>query len=79
MFLWQEARKEIFYLCGNFSRGDNLTSVTAQLQTGHYLNYDLIEKPTGTKLVATSKLPLQNYQCSIVFDKYQAVNKAWFE
>ena len=33
VFYWNEARKEVIFLCGNFTKGVSQSSVIKQLQT----------------------------------------------
>lgn len=68
MVYWNEARKEVVYLCGNFVRGVDQSSVLRQLDTGNFLQYQVEPTPTGSRITADSKLNFRRYQCKIEFD-----------
>ena len=76
--LWNSARDEIYYLCGNFSRGTEQASVIRQLNTAQWSNYKKINKDLGLAIVFSSKLHFSLYQCTINIDKYEAVTSAKF-
>lgn len=66
--LWNESRKEIVYLCANFSEGTEKESVLRQLNTGTWLTVEIFDKPDGSHLNATSAYNLFMYTCSIDFN-----------
>jgi len=67
-FAWNESRKEIVYLCGNFTRGVSEESVRRQLDTGEFLTYRSSVTPSGSRIEAHSKFNLSVYRCNIDFD-----------
>lgn len=65
-FFWNEARKEVVYLCGNFQAGDTEQNVMRQLGTANLLRIEISTK-AGMKLVAAdSVLNLGGYRCEIL-------------
>jgi hypothetical protein len=66
--LWNESRKEVVFLCGNFSKGVNEDSVRRQLDTGHFLTYQSTSVPSGSRIEVRSKYNLAVYRCNIDFD-----------
>lgn len=76
---WNEARKEIVYLCGNFSEGVSLASVTGQLNTGMYSKYRILELSTGSRVELDSSLNFGLYKCIIELDEYDRVKQAGVE
>jgi len=67
-FAWNESRKEVVYLCGNFTRGVSGESVRRQLDTGIFLNYQSSETPSGSRIEMHSKYNLSVYRCNIDLD-----------
>lgn len=76
--LWNEARKEIFYLCGNFSQGVLRHDVIRQLDTGSFLRYREIQSSEGSSIYVDSQINLGVYSCEIKFDENQKVIAAKF-
>ena len=76
--LWNIARDEIYYLCGNFSEGVELASVISQLETAELSSYVKTEDKFGLKISFSSKLNFSIYQCSIEIDKNGEVIEATF-
>ena len=76
---WNEARKEIVFLCGNFVKGVPKSSVLAQLDTGNFLQYRAEQLSDGSRIVADSKLNFSIYQCTIYFDSNDMVTRAYAE
>lgn len=78
-FIWDAARKEIVFLCPNFSAGVTEQSVMRQLNTGNFLRY---EKETNStiehliRITADSAYNFGQYQCVIELDQNQLVIKA---
>lgn len=64
-FFWNEARKEIVYLCQNFIPGVTQESVIRQLDTGNFLHYQLTNNGTDQKIVAWSGVNFYMYQCKV--------------
>ncbi|WP_395345298.1 hypothetical protein PN836_010165 [Ningiella sp. W23] len=67
------ARKEVLYLCGNFSEGVAKASVIRQLNTGDLLDYEEFEVDTGSKIHVSSLFTLNIVTCNIEFDKNDLV------
>ena len=78
-FVWNEARKEIVYLCGNFTAGVNEASVLEQLDTGRFLSYHREPAVMGSRLVVTSSYDPGRARCIIQLDKYGTVRAARVE
>lgn len=66
--VWNESRKEVVFLCGNFSKGVSEDSVRRQLDTGHFLTYQSVNTPSGSRIEVHSKYNLSVYRCNIDFD-----------
>jgi hypothetical protein len=75
-FYWNEARKEVVFLCGNFTRGVTQTSVLRQLDTGNFLRYRLQKDSAGSRIVVDSGLTFGVYRCVIEFDRNDEVISA---
>jgi len=77
--LWNESRKEVVFLCGNFSKGVSEDSVRRQLDTGQFLSYQSTSTPSGSRIEAHSKYNLSVYRCTIDFDVHGKVLEARVE
>lgn len=66
--VWNESRKEVVYLCGNFGKGVSEDSVRRQLDTGNFLTYQSVSTPSGRRIEVHSKYNLAVYSCNIDFD-----------
>lgn len=66
--LWNSAREEIFFLCGNFSEGVEKASVVRQLDTANLSSYEQVATEDGSEIVFSSKLNLGVHRCVIEFD-----------
>jgi hypothetical protein len=75
---WNEGRKEIFYLCGNFGQGVLKQDVIRQLDTGHFLRYQEIKSNPVSSIVVDSQINFGVYRCHIKLDKEQKVITATF-
>jgi hypothetical protein len=75
-FYWNEARKEIVFLCGNFEKGGSEHSVIRQLDTGNLLRYHTEKSPMGKRIVVDSYYNLWMYQCIIEVDLNGNVKEA---
>lgn len=64
-FTWNEARKEVVFLCGNFQPGVAESSVLAQLDTGHFLRYRSEETASGRRIISDSIYTLSAFRCVI--------------
>ena len=67
-FFWNEARKEVVYLCRNFTAGVDRDRVLRQLDTGVFLDYRLQQGAAGSRIIADSRLNFRQYQCVVEFD-----------
>ena len=68
-FYWNEARKEIHFLCQNFKPGVSKTSVIRQLDTANLIHVTYHELPNGeSEISATGPLKLNVYECRVVFN-----------
>lgn len=64
-FVWNEARKEVVFLCGNFQPGVAEASVLSQLDTGHFLRYRSEAMAGGRRIVADSLYTFSVYRCVV--------------
>ena len=78
-FYWNEARKEIVFLCGNFEKGVSEQSVTRQLDTGNFLRYQTKKTPSGKRIVIDSAFNLFMFKCIIDIDEDGKVKEARLE
>ena len=78
-FYWNEARKEVIFLCGNFTKGVSEKSVRKQLDTGNLLNYRSEENSSGSRIEANSTLNFGSPQCTISIDMKGKVIEANLE
>lgn len=74
VFVWNEARNEVFYLCGNFAPGVTEQSVMTQLDTANLLR---IER-SGNRITADSLFTLGMHKCVIDIDESGVVADAEF-
>ena len=72
-FYWIEARREVIYLCDNFTPGVSKKSVLRQLDTADLLVWDTHFIANGSHIDAYSPLHLGIMQCSIEFNKQDIV------
>ena len=79
MVYWNEARKEVVFLCGNFGAGVSEKHVRRQLDTGHFLRYHTEDGPAGRRIVADSPLTLGLYRCVVEIDSSGMVREARVE
>lgn len=75
--VWNEARKEIFYLCGNFAPGTTEESVIRQLETGSFLRYT-IEVSDTRRITVDSAYNVGVYTCVVELDQDSVVVNASF-
>ena len=78
-FFWNEARKEIVFLCGNFEAGVSARSVRQQLGTGSFVRSREERIPSGSRIVAESRYPFVRPRCVIEMDPRGAVTEARLE
>ncbi|BFT29030.1 hypothetical protein D210916BOD24_02060 [Alteromonas sp. D210916BOD_24] len=72
-FYWIEARREVIFLCDNFSPGVSKKSVLRQLNTANLLLWDTEFMANGSKVEAYSPLHFGIMQCSVEFNKQDIV------
>jgi len=77
--VWNEARKEVVFLCGNFTAGVTLDSVEQQLATGHFLRYRRVPAVMGSRIVVDSAYTLGAHRCTIELDSRGVVRRAGVE
>lgn len=77
-FYWNEARKEVFFLCGNFAPGVTKADVIRQLDTANLSNYVVSNNDKGSSIIFSSKINFSFYQCSIEIDKKGLVSNVGF-
>jgi hypothetical protein len=75
-FFVNEARKEVFYLCGNFASGVSMKSVTRQLDTATFSDYKVKKNGEGEAILFSSALNFRVFQCSIQFNQERVVTHA---
>ncbi len=75
-FVFNEARKEVVYLCGNFTAGVSQASVVRQLETGNFLRYRYQTSDSGQRIVADSVFNLGAYRCVVELDQQGIVIQA---
>lgn len=78
-FVWDEARKEVVFLCGNFAPGTTERSVIRQLDTASFLRRERLVETESTTLVVDSAWNLGRYRCVIEFDEDAVVMRAGVE
>lgn len=64
-FFINEARKEIYFLCGNFDAGDSFSRVVRQLDTVNLSEYSIEVAEQGKRIIHSSKLNLHMVSCNI--------------
>lgn len=74
--VWNEARKEVVFLCGNFQPDVAEASVLSQLDTGHFLRYRVEDLPASRRIVADSLYNFSIYQCVVEIDREGRVTSA---
>lgn len=78
-FYANEARKEIYYLCANFSTGTSYLSVIRQLETTNLSGYKVEDIPQGKLVTHSSKIHLHLVSCRITFNAQQQVVAASYD
>lgn len=77
-FYWNEARKEIHFLCQNFKPGVSKVSVIRQLDTANLIHVEHNELPNGeSEINATAPFKLPVYKCRVVFNTNTTVKAAY--
>ena len=72
-FVWNEARKEIVFLCSNFGPGTTAQSVITQLNTGSFLRYQRETHSERNRIYVDSAFNLGRYRCVVELDQDQIV------
>ncbi|MEZ4702504.1 MAG: hypothetical protein R2834_19380 [Rhodothermales bacterium] len=78
-FYWNEARKEVVFLCGNFVEGVPEASVRRQLDTGNLLRYHTVDTHEGRQVRAESLMPFGVPACVVDLDAAGVVVAARLE
>ncbi|MBT0587632.1 hypothetical protein [Alteromonas oceanisediminis] len=76
---WNEGRKEVFYLCGNFAEGTSYASVDRQLKTANRLTIEKSVLGTQISLRFYSKIRPSLHQCRLRFDRNDKVLSRTYE
>lgn len=66
-FYSNEARKEVYFLCGNYGAGDSLENVVKQLNTVNLSEYKVENTEQGKRITHSSKLNFHLVSCNIQF------------
>jgi hypothetical protein len=77
-FYWNEARKEVVYICPNFKIGNTKADVIRQLETLSVASYYVEATAMGERIIFTSEFGLIrwnaiNAECLIEIDNKQRV------
>lgn len=72
-FFANEARKEVYYLCGNFSKGTAYSSVIRQLDTVNLSEYKVEKMQQGKRVIHSSVLHFYLLNCDIEFNPQEKV------
>lgn len=68
-FTWNEARKEIVFLCSNFRLGITEQSVINQLNTGNFLRYEKEAFSDTNRINVDSAYNFGLYRCVVELDE----------
>jgi hypothetical protein len=71
-----EARKEIIFLCANFTQGVLKEKVVKQLNTGTFLHFEAIKFDNQHTIFVSSRFTLNQVSCHIRFDSQGRVVSA---
>ncbi len=66
-FYSNEARKEVYFLCGDYGAGDSLDNVVKQLNTVNLSEYRVENIEQGKRIIHSSKLNFHLVSCNIQF------------
>lgn len=75
---WKIVHDEVYFLCGNFSKGVERESVIRQLNTATMSDYKQMNLSNGSMILFSSSLNLHYYQCRIEFNENDKVSQASF-
>ncbi|REL35173.1 hypothetical protein [Thalassotalea euphylliae] len=64
-----EARKEVYFLCGNVNQGTSISSIERQLATITLSSYQIELGDQGKRIVHSSWLNFHSISCTIEFDE----------
>ncbi|PCH59067.1 MAG: hypothetical protein COC19_07685 [SAR86 cluster bacterium] len=78
LVFWNIARDEIYYLCSNFSEGVEQSSVIMQLDTANLSRYQQSVTENGSRIIFSSIVNFNFYQCIIELDKDKTVLSSVF-
>ena len=78
IFYWNEARKEVVYICPNFNIGNTKADVIRQLETLSFASYHVEATAGGERIIFTSEfgfIPWNaiDYECVIELDDKRRV------
>jgi hypothetical protein len=79
VFIANEARKEVYFLCGNFTQGVALKDVTRQLDTATFSSYSKEFIGTGELIVFSSPVNFHYFQCNIEINNDELVVSASYQ
>ena len=68
-FFANEARKEVYFLCGNFKQGTSIENIERQLATITLSSYQVELGNQGKRIVHSSWLNFHSICCTIEFDE----------
>lgn len=71
VFVWDEARKEVVFLCGNFKPGMDEANVLGQLQTANLLRIE--RRPSPRHIHVDSAYNFGMYRCLVETDEDRTV------
>lgn len=78
-FFANEARKEIYYLCGNIKADVSYSSVIKQLDTANLSTYTIENVSSGKHVVLSNLVHLYLLRCDIKVNSQDVVNSASYE
>jgi len=78
-FYWNEARKEVVFLCGNFTSGVSRASVVEQLDSVELSVVKTTALSSGSRIELSSPLNFGLYRCVIDLDASDTVVQAGLE
>lgn len=77
-FFWKIIHDEVYFLCGNFTKGVERESVIRQLNTTTMSDYKQVNLSTSSMIVFSSSFNLHYSQCHIEFNENDRVSQASF-
>ena len=76
---WNEARKEVIYLCNSINKGVPQNSVLRQFETVNLSGFKTEKIPTGSVIILDSQLNFGYYKCVIKIDVSGKVEQTHIE